>query len=65
MPSSQVQCPACHADLIERLQHISDGSRVDYWRCPSCRHIWNVPKDADGPIQHVTPLPKRIAADRR
>jgi transposase-like protein len=64
MPSSQVHCPACHADVIERLQHISDGSRVDYWRCLDCQHVWNVPKDADGPIHHVTPIANRRAAGR-
>ena len=42
------------------------GHHVDYFRCSDCRHVWNVPKGQDGPVNHVTPLPPRpmkMAAD--
>lgn len=43
------------------------GHHVDYFHCLDCRHIWNIPKGGDGPVNHVTPLPepRSLKADKQ
>jgi hypothetical protein len=46
-------CPRCQRPGYW-LSALSRNARVDYYRCDSCVHVWNVPKDKSAPIQDVT-----------
>jgi endogenous inhibitor of DNA gyrase (YacG/DUF329 family) len=49
-------CPECQHTAPRYLPASSDGSVMNYYRCPECGHVFMVPKDKpDGPPQHVTP----------
>ena len=52
--ASAQHCPLCHAEgrfLAGASQHVD----LNFYRCDKCEHVWTTPKDADGPIRHVTP----------
>ena len=53
---SQRPCPNCGAADSKRRLDFSDESRVDYYRCESCGHVWTTSKEDSDPIYHVTPL---------
>ena len=38
-------CPNCQRVASCLLDSASHDARVDYYRCSSCGHVWNVPKD--------------------
>jgi len=46
-------CPKCHRPG-HWLPSPSRDSQVDYYRCDTCVHVWNVPKDKCEPIHDVT-----------
>jgi len=57
------QCPQCQATDTRLLAFNSALSRVDYFRCPHCGHVWNQPKPGDtGAIRDVTPREKNSPA---
>ena len=47
-------CPLCQAEG-RFLAGASQHADVNFYRCDKCEHVWSTPKDADGPIRHVTP----------
>ena len=55
-PRPSLTCPSCDATNVDWLEWLSQGSWVDYYRCPLCRHVWTVGKDDQGHVHHVTPL---------
>lgn len=54
MANPRSMCPACWWPVVHRLLAISREAAVDYFICPSCLHVWNIPKGHDAPIRHVT-----------
>ena len=38
-------CPNCRHSLPRPLDAASRDSRVEYYRCDFCEHVFNVPKD--------------------
>jgi hypothetical protein len=49
-------CPACTTLTPRLLENCSQDASVNYYRCPSCSHVWTVGKDDPTLIRHVTPL---------
>ena len=37
-------CVRCTSAEVRRLDYVSQDAWVDYYRCSSCGHVWNVPK---------------------
>lgn len=54
-------CPVCQQPEPRVLEDVSRIALVIYYRCGTCGHVWNVPKDMpDAPIKHVTEIqPKK------
>jgi hypothetical protein len=52
-------CPACDTHTAHLLDALSQHSSVNYYRCPSCHHVWTARKDDPAQVHHVTPLPVR------
>jgi len=47
-------CPKC-GRVGRRLDEASRDAYVNYYRCDTCGHVWNVSKDnPDAPSQDVT-----------
>ena len=61
--SARTQCPACGGRDVNRLLEFP-ANLVDYVRCGSCNHVWNVPKGQEGPVKNVTPLPGKGEASK-
>ena len=52
------QCPVCQSVKFRLLESPSDkASRVKYYRCAACGHVWTTAKDDSGKVTHITPLP--------
>ena len=50
-------CPNCSAGRGRWLEGSSKEAYVDYFRCASCGHVWNVPKKTfNGVDVHPTPV---------
>jgi hypothetical protein len=50
-------CPICGGIFVRWLEELSKSAYVIYYRCETCAHVWNVPKDdPDAAPHHVTPL---------
>jgi hypothetical protein len=48
-------CPKCQGRDPHKLITLSELSwAVDYFRCPSCAHIWTVTKDGTQLVAHIT-----------
>ena len=59
-------CPQCSATNARLLTFNSAISYVDYFRCPSCGHVWNQPKPGEtGPTRDVTPRDAPAMQPRR
>ena len=54
MSGPRTACPVCQTSQIRTLSVASEIAQVDYFMCERCLHIWNVPKRANGPINHVS-----------
>jgi hypothetical protein len=49
---------------VRWLRELSKGAYVNYYRCESCAHVWDVPKDDPyAAPHHVTPLPAELASE--
>jgi hypothetical protein len=57
-------CPSCGGIFVRWLGELSKGAYVNYYRCESCAHVWDVPKDDPyAAPHHVTPLPAELASE--
>jgi hypothetical protein len=53
-------CPNCQSLTPRQMTEPPELTRVNYYRCESCKHIWTTDKQTHQLIRHVTPLaPKR------
>jgi len=55
-------CPACDNATPRWLEDSSNISRVTYYHCDDCSHVWTTDKTTGAILDHVTPL---IPAARR
>ena len=47
------ECPACHKPTVDQ---VLIARAVDYYRCTVCYHVWTLPRGANEPVFHITPL---------
>ena len=60
------QCPHCQATDCRLLAFNSAISYVDYFRCPTCGHVWTEPKPGQtGSIRDVTARDKNSTIGSR
>lgn len=57
-------CPGCGTETPRKLDAASQQARVNYYRCPTCGHVWTTTKDGGAILDHVTPAPS-IDTERR
>ena len=43
------KCPACGSREVKCLTALSKDAHVDYFRCDSCAHVWNLPRPVAEP----------------
>jgi hypothetical protein len=55
----------CQHPAPRVLEEVTKIALVIYYRCVTCGHVWNIPKDMpDAPIKHVTEIePKHSDSD--
>jgi transposase-like protein len=59
-----IRCPHCDRYNTFRLDGLSDGTRIDYFRCDDCCHVWTLPKgDVGAAPSHARARP--LKADLR
>jgi hypothetical protein len=52
----RTRCPACGSIFGEWLEEVSKSGSVDHYRCQTCAHSWNAPKEDPDGAPHVKPL---------
>lgn len=60
-PTLSLACARCESTGAVKLEALSAETRVDYFRCHTCGHVWTVSRDAAHSVRDVT-LP--LEADR-
>jgi uncharacterized Zn finger protein len=63
MPRSR--CPACGSILSLWLEQLSSHLQLDYYRCESCGHVWNVAKEDPAGTPPVPPLPAKSKSKKK
>ena len=48
-------CPVCETFGVYLPESSRYPSKVDYYRCPACAHVWTVPRNECEPTRDVTP----------
>ena len=61
--TASATCPACSRSQGRILPFLSHDASVNYYRCVSCGHVWNVDKNDDSCVRHVTPLADTAGAE--
>jgi hypothetical protein len=56
-------CPACQSGNVIWLEGTSRISRVDYYRCSNCGHVWVIAKGEPNAAPHDVTVPPRTNAD--
>jgi uncharacterized Zn finger protein len=54
-----IECPSCSVNRGRWLEGSSKDAYVDYFRCDSCGHVWNIPKKMFGG-KDVLPTPVNV-----
>jgi hypothetical protein len=52
-------CPVCGETTPRLLDAASEDAVVNYYRCPTCHHVWAIDKDDGKIVNVVTPLPAK------
>jgi hypothetical protein len=54
-------CPRCDSPSIRKLEALGSFTKIDYFRCNVCWHVWSANRETGKKIQDVTPLkPEKI-----
>jgi len=56
-------CPKCDAPNQSLLESASKHAYVNYYRCPTCGHIWTLPKDGSRTIPWDVTVDKKPDED--
>jgi predicted RNA-binding Zn-ribbon protein involved in translation (DUF1610 family) len=66
VPMPRSRCPACGSILSLWLEQLSSHLQLDYYRCESCGHVWNVAKeDPAATPPPVPPLPAKSKSKKK
>ena len=58
---ASTRCPSCPSQIKPKsLDYLSEGAKVNYYRCMDCHHIWTTSKDGRVIHRHVT---RQLAKD--
>jgi len=49
-------CPRCDSPSIRKLEALGSFTKIDYFRCNVCWHVWSTNRETGKKIQDVTPL---------
>ena len=63
MPNARTHCPYCNSRAVIDLAKVLRHRGVAFFMCRTCRDIWHVPKDQNGPPSQDLLRLKKLEVD--